>query len=165
MLLTCLKIFISRILDVTLGVLRTMFVVKGNKILAPIIAFFEVLIWFYAAREALVNLNDSLIVACVYALGYATGTYLGTFINEILISGYYNIRVISSKINTKDILKIKNNNYGLTVTKSIDNKNIITICINKKRYHDCIKLIKSLDKDAFIVVNDAKVLFNGYFKR
>lgn len=164
MLFTCIKIFISRILDVSLGVLRTMYVVKGNKLISSSIAFVEILIWFYAAREALVNYDNSIIVALFYSLGYATGTYLGTYMNEMLISGFYNVQVITSNISLKDILKIKEQNYGLTVSKSIDNKYIINLSINKKRYKECVSLIKSLDKNAFIVVNDAKVLFNGYIQ-
>lgn len=162
MLLTCLKIFISRILDVSLGVLRTMYVVKGNKILSSLIAFVEILIWFYAAREALVNYDNSIVVALFYSLGYATGTYLGTYMNEMLISGYYNIQVITSNMSIKDILKIRENNYGVTVSKSVDNKYILNLSINKKRYRECVELINSIDREAFIVVNDARVLFNGY---
>lgn len=164
MVFTCLKIFISRILDVSLGVLRTMYVVKGNKILSSLIAFVEILIWFYAAREALVNYDNSIVVALFYSLGYATGTYLGTYMNEMLISGYYNVQVITSNMSLKDILKIKKHNYGLTISKSIDDKYILNLSINKKRYKECVGLIKKIDKDAFIVVNDARVLFNGYFK-
>lgn len=141
-----------------------MYVVKGNKILASLIAFVEILIWFYAAREALVNYDDSIVVALFYSLGYATGTYLGTYMNEMLISGYYNIQVITSKMSIKDILRIKENNYGLTVSKSVDDKYILNLSINKKRYKECISLIKSIDREAFIVVNDARVLFNGYIQ-
>lgn len=165
MVLACFKIFISRIVDVTLGTLRTMFVVKGNKILSSLIAFVEVFIWFYAARVALVNTDFSIFIAIFYSLGYATGTYLGTLLNELLIDGIYNIQVISSTIDSKDILKIRGNNFGVSVLKTIDNKKILYLSISKKRYRECIKLIRVLDKDSFIVVNDAKVAFNGYFKK
>ena len=100
-----------------------------------------------------------------YSLGYATGTYLGTLINEILIDGIYNIQVISTKITTNDILKIRSANFGVSVLKTVDNKNILYLSISKKRYKECINIIKSIDKNSFIVVNDAKVAFNGYFKK
>ena len=38
-------IFFGRIIDVTLGTLRIIFVSKGEKYKAPIIGFFEVFIW------------------------------------------------------------------------------------------------------------------------
>ena len=39
MLFLCLKIFFVRILDVSLGTVRTMFTVKGNRITASLVGF------------------------------------------------------------------------------------------------------------------------------
>ena len=44
MLLLCLKIFFARIIDVTLGTIRTVLVVRGRRFTPAFIAFFEVLI-------------------------------------------------------------------------------------------------------------------------
>lgn len=84
MFLLCLKIFFARILDVTLGTIKTVYIVNGNKIKSTIIAFFEVLIWFDIARTSLNTNIDSIIIPIVYSLGYATGTYIGMFINSKL---------------------------------------------------------------------------------
>lgn len=84
MFLLCLKIFFARILDVTLGTIKTVNIVNGNKIKSTIIAFFEVLIWFDIARTSLNTNVDSIIIPIVYSLGYATGTYIGMFINSRL---------------------------------------------------------------------------------
>ena len=165
MVLVCFKIFVSRIIYVSLGTLRTMFVVKGNKIVSSSIAFIEVFVWFYAARAALVSYDSSILIAIFYSLGYATGTYLGTLLNELFVDGIYNVQVISSKISASDVLKIRSANFGVSVLKTIDNKSILYLSISKKRYRECINLVKSLDKNSFIVVNDAKVAFNGYFKK
>ena len=43
-----LLIFFSRVTDVTLGTLRIAFISRGEKSLAPLIAFFEMLIWLLA---------------------------------------------------------------------------------------------------------------------
>ena len=40
-----LLIFLARILDVSIGTLRLIFVSKGFKFYAPILGFFEVIIW------------------------------------------------------------------------------------------------------------------------
>ena len=49
----CLEVFVARILDVSIGVVRTMELVKEHTFRAVILAFFEVLIWFLVARQAL----------------------------------------------------------------------------------------------------------------
>ena len=49
----CLEIFLARIVDVSLGTLRTVYFVKGKVIEPFIIAFFEILVWYAVAKEAL----------------------------------------------------------------------------------------------------------------
>ena len=115
MLITCLKIFFTRIVDVSLGTIRTILTVKNNKILASIIGFFEVLIWFIVAKEALVEVNGFL-VPIFYSLGFSFGTYIGTYMSSFIDS---KISVFVVTNNSKMIKKIKNNNYYITI---INNK-------------------------------------------
>ncbi len=46
-----LLIFLSRICDVSIGTLRIIFVSRGRKFLAPLLAFFEVSIWFWRSAD------------------------------------------------------------------------------------------------------------------
>ena len=62
----CIKIFFVRILDVSLGTLRTMITVKGKMFYASLIGFVEILIWFLIVREALNTDNTSIFVALSY---------------------------------------------------------------------------------------------------
>lgn len=64
----------GRIIDVTLGTLRIIFVSKGEKYKAPLIGFFEVLIWIVVISEIFSRAND-LVAYISYAGGYATGNY------------------------------------------------------------------------------------------
>ncbi len=165
MFFLCLKIFFARIVDVSLGTVRTYFIVKGNRTIAAIIAFVEIFIWFYAAREALSTDITSIMIVISYAAGYATGTYLGTIINEMFISGFVNIQVVSNKISDKEIEEIKKNNFGISVIETIDNKRMLFIETDKKRSKECLKLIEKLDQSSFIIINDSKVAYNGYIKK
>lgn len=165
MFFLCIKIFFARIIDVSLGTIRTLYIVKGSKIVASLIAFIEVMIWFFAAREALNTDLPSLYIAASYSLGYATGTFIGTTINDLFIKGVVNIEVISDKITKEDIDHIKKNNFGVTVIKSMDDKYILFIITDKKRSKECIKLIKSIDYKSFIIVNNSNSTYNGYIKK
>ena len=55
-----LLIFISRIFDVSLGTLRIIFVSKGMKFWAPLIGFFEVLIWLVVMGQIMNNITHPL---------------------------------------------------------------------------------------------------------
>lgn len=162
MLILSLKVFFARMIDVSLGTIRTMFIVKGNRVVASVIAFIEVLIWFYASKSIFNGEVDNLTLIIFYALGYGVGTFLGTLINDVFIDGIYALQVISSNIDDRDIRYIKFKGFGVTVMESIDNKKILFMEINKKKYKECIKLLRQLDKNSFIVVNDSKVAYNGF---
>ena len=64
-------IFLARMADVTLGTLRIIMVSRGLKNIAPIVGFFEVLIWLLAIRQIMMNLTE-----VSYFLAYAGGLLL-----------------------------------------------------------------------------------------
>ena len=59
-------IFIARICDQSIGTLRFIFISKGYKNLAPILGFFEVIIWILAIRQIFQHLDN---VFCYLAYG------------------------------------------------------------------------------------------------
>ena len=167
MLLLCIKIFFVRIIDVTLGTIRTMFTVKGKRLIASIFGFVEVFIWFIIVREALQTDEKSIFVAISYALGFATGTYIGGFLSSILIKGKVVVQVFTENLELVDILR--ENGYAVTVidckgynTKS---KYMLYISVDKKKEKKLIKEIEALDKHAFIVENETNHVENGYFRK
>lgn len=160
MFLLCFKIFISRIIDVSLSSVRTMFIVKCNKTMASFIAFFEIFIWFYAAKEALVTNVSSILIVISYALGYSLGTFIGTYLNEKLVNKMYSLKIILKKLNKKEEKIINNLSYNL-INIDDNNKSILFIEVAKKNYKDLLNNIYRLDKKAYIVMHDAKVIKNA----
>ena len=162
----CAKVFFVRILDVTLGTFRTILTVKSKKLQASLIGFFEVLVWFLVVREALNSDIDSIWVAVFYSLGFATGTYLGGTLSEKLISGNSTLQVITK--NRKIIDVVSGSGYGVTVVEAKgyndSQKYMLVIEVSNKNIDDVKAIIKKLDKDAFIVVTETKLVHNGYIK-
>lgn len=91
----CLLIVAARICDVTLGTMRTMAIVNGRRGLAWGLGFFEVLIWIYAVSAVLRNGIESPVVAVAYALGFATGNYIGITIEQLIAHGEQVIRIFT----------------------------------------------------------------------
>lgn len=162
-ILLCIEIFFARILDVSIGVIRTIELVKDNTIKAVILAFFEVFVWFIIARVAITN-ELNIFIAIFYSLGYATGTLIGSYLSKKYIKGSVSIEVISSLIKNKDIKYIKSKGYGLSSLTLDDNKKLLIIEVNKSNTNNLISIIKSLDNNAFITVRDTKYAYNGYIK-
>ena len=107
----CIKIFLVRIIDVSLGTLRTIITVKGRNMLASMVGFVEVFVWFIIAREALNTDVDSIWIAISYSLGFATGTYIGGYLSDRFISGNLGVQVVTSTKNDKLIQKLTELGY------------------------------------------------------
>lgn len=166
-LLLCIKIFLVRIIDVSLGTFRTIITVKGKALYASIIGFIEVFVWFIIVREALNTDVDSLWIAFSYSLGFATGTYIGSFISNKFIKTTFSFEIITSKYEMIDILR--NKGYGVTVLNvkgKDDNKDkyMLLLEIENTVLNDLKNTIRKIDKSAFIIVTETKYVQNGYFK-
>lgn len=163
MLFLYIKIFFVRILDVSLGTVRTIMTVKNKNIIASIIGFIEVTVWFLVVKEALNTNNNSIFIVFSYALGFSTGTYIGGILSNKYIKGYVTVQVITTNNNLEKILRKQE--YGVT-TVNIENKNQIMLIIQiyNKSLDELKKIINKNDSKAFIVINETKYIQNGFIK-
>lgn len=166
-LLLCIKIFLVRIIDVSLGTFRTIITVKGKSLYASIIGFIEVFVWFIIVREALNTDVDSIWIAISYSLGFATGTYIGSIISNKFIKTTFSFEIITSKYEMSNILRDKG--YGVTVldVKGKDDKKdkyMLLLEIENTSLGNLKNSIRKIDKDAFVIVTETKYVQNGYFK-
>lgn len=169
MLLECLKIFAARIIDVTLGTLRTVFFVKGKTVEPFLIAFFEVLIWYLVAKEALNTVGNTFFIAISYAGGYATGTFIGSYLSKRLIKGEVGVQVILEEGYDKLINKLHKKGYGVSIIELKNDydgkyKDMLFIEVSTKNLKELTEMIKKYDKNAFMVVNETKLVHNGFVK-
>ena len=168
-ILTCLKIFAARIVDVSLGTIRTVLFVKGKTIEPFIIAFFEVLIWYLVAREALNTEGNTILIAISYAAGYATGTYLGSKLSNRFIKSIIGVQVIVKDNSDKLTEKLRNKGYTLSIIELRNDyegshKDMLYIQVQSDKLKELTSIVKKHDKEAFIVVNDTKYVQNGFIK-
>lgn len=167
LLILCIKIFFVRILDVSLGTFRTIITVKGKSLYASLIGFVEIFVWFIIVREALNTDIDSIWIAISYSLGFATGTYIGSFISNKFIKSNFSFEVITSKHELVDLLRDKG--YAVTEfnVKGKDDKTdkyMLLLEIGNNSLTTVKNYVKSIDKQAFVIVTETKYVQNGYFK-
>lgn len=152
--LMMLKIFFARIIDVSLGTFRTILTVKGKITYPTIIAFFEVMIWFYVAKEALLIDTNNALIPISYSLGYATGTLIGALISKYFINGYYEVKIYYFNNNVISYLKRLRVKYYI-VENHNGNKLLITY-FNKKNLIRRIERIHKISKKCIIYTNEAR---------
>lgn len=164
----CIKIFFARIIDVSLATFVTVLTVKGQRLKATIIGFIDVIIWFLVVKEALNTPIKSIWIALAYASGYAIGTFIGTTLTNILIKGKISVQVVLNYVSQDEIEKIRSAGYAVSqidcTGKNNTKKLMLFIEVDKRHLDDLKKVIKEIDKNAFMVVNETKYVENGFFK-
>jgi uncharacterized protein YebE (UPF0316 family) len=94
--LLALIIFALRIVDVSLGTVRTIAVVQGWIKLSVVLGFFEVLIWIAAISQVFARINESPVLMLAFAGGFAAGNAAGITLERVLALGSCAVRFISS---------------------------------------------------------------------
>jgi uncharacterized protein YebE (UPF0316 family) len=159
-------IFLARILDVSIGTLRLIFVSKGFKFYAPILGFFEVVIWLLAIGQIMQHL-DNFMCYFAYGLGFATGNYIGIYLDEKMSLGTVLIRVVPKFDTTNLINHLRADNFGTSVV-DIEGmtgklKMIFTI-VKRKDLKDVMRIIQEHNPQAFVTIEDVKTAKEGYFR-
>ncbi len=165
-LLFSLKIFLIRMVDVSLGTLRMVITVKGKSFLASTIGFFEAAIWFLIVKQAInTNINSPFIVIG-YAGGFAFGTYIGGFLAKRLIKGSSSVQVITDHPELVHLLRAKGYGVSQIAVKGKEDvkKDMLIIEVKNHSVQKLKKFIRENDHDAFIVVTDSRLVANGYVK-
>ena len=151
-----LLIFCLRICDMTLDTLRIIFMTKGLKRLAPIIGFFEILIWIIAITRIMQHLN-SWVCYVAYAGGFATGNYVGMWVDEKLAIGHELIRVITRMEATELADALRTEGYGVTTVRATGMQGdvgIVYIVANRKSQKRAIQIIQQYNPNAFITIQN-----------
>lgn len=165
-LLTPLLIFIARICDVSIGTIRIISLSRGRRILAPILGFFEVLIWLFAIRQIFQNV-DHVATFIAYAAGFAAGNYVGLLIEDKLALGHLAIRVITSSDATPLVARLRER-YGVTIVPargSSGEVQLIFMVIPRREYERALELIRREQPSAFISVSDVRSASEGIFPK
>jgi uncharacterized protein YebE (UPF0316 family) len=158
-------IFLARICDVSIGTMRIIFVSKGNRNVAPVLGFFEVLIWIIAISKIMQNL-DNYVNYVAYAAGFATGNFVGMIIEEKLAMGIQMIRVFTSE-KGMDLVKILNDNgFGATTIEAHGAKEKIYLVysiVHRNELEKVLEVINAFNSKAFFTIEDVKAVNEGIF--
>lgn len=162
-----LLIFTARIIDVTLGTLRIIFVSKGRKWLAPAFGFVEVIIWLIAIGQVMQHLTN---IACylAYGAGFAAGTFIGITIEERLAVGLLVVRIVTAKDPGPLRATLIEGGYGVT---AVDGQGangpvkLIYTVIRRKDLPEVAARIHSVDPKAFYSTEEARTANEGVFPR
>jgi uncharacterized protein YebE (UPF0316 family) len=155
-------IFVAEMCVVTLSTMRTIFVARGMKVLAPLLGFFEVSIWLFAIGEVMKNLSDWSCSAA-FAGGFTLGNFLGILLEEKLAMGSVVVRIITKGAGGL-VENLRAAGYGVTCVDGQGSRGpvqIVLTVIRRKELDRVLGLVKRFDPKVFYSVDDLQSAASG----
>jgi uncharacterized protein YebE (UPF0316 family) len=158
-------VFFAELCVVTLSTLRIIFIARGNRMLAPILGFFEISIWLFAIGKVMQNLSDP---CCFlgFAGGFTLGNFLGVMIERWLALGNVVVRTITHRDATALIDSLKAAQFGVTSLDAEGGKGpvkMVFTVVRRKELETVLAIIRNFDPNAFYSVDEIQEAGSGIF--
>ncbi len=161
-------IFIARLLDVTIGTIRIIFVIRGAPRTAAILGFFEVTIWILGVAGTLSYLFENIFALLSYSGGFAMGNLIGIYIERKLALGKIAVRVINSRKDVRLPPLLREAGFGVTELEAYGKDGPVELCylvIQRAQMPEVEALILRNAPTAFITIENVRQSFGGLQSR
>ena len=163
----CFIVCAAKIIEITIQSLKTVMMVKGERLKAAGLGFIECVIWGLVISTIIGTLGDNLFLLLFYCIGYASGLYLGSSLENKIALGTSNFELIASDESTEKITAyLKENQKGYTVFEghgSVDKMNMIFVVLPRKESVKVLRDIRQVcDNKVFVAVSDVSKYSGGY---
>lgn len=164
--LQALFIFLARVTDVSIGTMRTILLVKGQRKIASMLGFFEVMIYLIVLGKVVGNIDKPALILA-YCLGYATGNIIGSKIEERLSIGRLVAQVIVKDMLDELVQSLRDAGFGVTIFAGEGREGksyMLNIILERKQVRKLHEIIDGCDCGAFITTMDVRASLGGYFQ-
>jgi uncharacterized protein YebE (UPF0316 family) len=162
-----LLIFAMRVADVSLGTVRLITLVRGNRLLAAAIGFVEVLIWIVAVGSVLQHLTSPYHIVG-YAGGFAAGTYVGVTVEGYLALGTVVVRaIIPDESDGATAHQLRQAGYAVA---EVDGRgrdgpvDILNTVVDRKEAPRVIETIEAHAPRSFVTVEEVRTVRRGLLR-
>lgn len=151
-------VFFFRVLDVSLGTVRTIALISGMKKVAMILGFFEVTFWVLAVAQVINKLAESPWLTLMYAAGFAAGNAIGMTIDQHVAFGQSVVRIISTE-NGPDIAE-ELRDFGQVVSEFTGRGrdgpiSMLVIVAPRRKIKRLLTIARDIDPDVYYIVDRA----------
>jgi uncharacterized protein YebE (UPF0316 family) len=158
-------IFVAELCVVTLSTLRTIFIARGRRLLAPLLGFFEILIWLFAISQIMRNLSDGWCFTA-FALGFTTGNLLGMYIERWLALGTVILRIFTTRDAGNLLAELRAARFGYTCINgegATGPVRIVMTVVRRRQLDDVLRLIEACQPQAFYAIDELQESLRGIF--
>lgn len=163
-LLLATGLFLLRVINYSISTIRLVFISRGRRILAAVMAFLEAFIFAVVMASVITEINNiSNLLA--YCLGAAVGSYVGMWLEARFVVSYSTVTIIAQKKGKLITDKLREHRYAVTVTYGEGREGAVTILRSStisRNVPALTALVKSVNPDAFIEVETVRNLQRGW---
>lgn len=160
-------IFVLRALNQSMDTIRIMAMLRGRKLIAWLLGFTQSII-FILTLSSVINDMDNLLNIFVYGAGFATGNVFGIWLEGRLAFGYFNVRIISSKLGTAIVERLREEGYAVTEIHARGKDGAVALLnasVRRRDVNKMRKLVEEVDESAFITGEEMRPLLRGFWRR
>jgi uncharacterized protein YebE (UPF0316 family) len=157
-LLLPLAIMCSRIVDVSIGTVRMVMVIRGRRYTAAILGFFEVTVWLLAITGIIAHV-DNIISYLAYGLGFALGNIVGLMIEQKMAVGQQVVRFISSEEGEHISRVLRAKGFGVTEISGSGREGPVLlgfVIAPRKKVHELMQIICGVDPKSVVTIEDVR---------
>ena len=165
-ILAGLFVFSMRVIDMSLDTLRLLFVMRGWKIQAGLLGAVQATVFILAVSTVLRGPLEFWTVVG-YAAGFGTGVIIGMIAEERLALGYVMFRIYSPTYSAIIAQTLRESGFAATEFAAQGRDGTITVinsAVARRHRQSVQKIVKQIDPEAFITVDDVHPLQHGYFR-
>lgn len=158
--LLAVALFFARILDVSIGTLRTILIIRGYRIEGSVLGFLEILIWVAAAAQVITNL-EAWYLAVAYAAGFAAGNYVGSWLESRLALGAEIVRAISKSPQVNLTERLHRERYDVVKMAGQAPEGVpvevLLVVESRRRVPRLLRLVHETDPEAVCTISDVRI--------
>ena len=161
-----LIVFLARVIDVTLGTMRIIFLSRGRKLLAPMLGFVEVFIWITVVSQIVGGAQNNLFAYFAYAAGFAVGNYIGMSLEEKLAIGTLVVRAFLPQEGKSLVKNLHDRGYGVTYVDGYGVNGpvqVIYTIVLRRELPEVIGIIQETHPKVFFTVEELRSVQQGIF--
>ncbi len=163
-------IFVGKIVEVSISTLRMVLINRGEKFKGSIIAFIDVLFWLVITGSVLSSFGNNILKIIIFALAFAIGNYLGSWLEAKIAFGISSIQVIMNESELVQVLltALRLNSFAVTAIdgQGKDGKRkLLIIHVKRKNISKAVKIVHDIAMDSIITVNDVKAIRGGFMRK
>jgi uncharacterized protein YebE (UPF0316 family) len=160
-------IMLINVVYVSFFTLRMILVLKGKKLFASILSTVEIFVYLMGLTIVLDNLDKPWNIFA-YCIGWGSGVYLGSKIEEWLALGYVTVQIVIDSKDTRLAPLLREKGYGVTSWFG-DGKDgarlVMQVLAKRSNEKKLMRWLHSEVPKAFIISYEPKTFYGGFWTK